>query len=109
MGTNHYFSVATNLHIFHGIEDGCNQAIIYELESIIEKLTDRENPPTLLSDRITKAAECILEWGEIDGDHHKQWTMDQTLRILLGNEYDSRMKKFNEDQEYAPWDEGIAP
>lgn len=62
-----------------------------------------------LKERIEKAIDTILEWGEIDGDHHKQWTMDQALRILLGDNYDKRMEEFNKDPEYDPWDTGIAP
>lgn len=30
------------------------------------------------------ALEYILNYGQIDGAHHKQWTLDQVARILNG-------------------------
>lgn len=43
----------------------------------------------------------------IDGAHHKQWVLDQVLR-MLGNERYSTMILVYEDLGYE-WDEGIAP
>lgn len=34
--------------------------------------------------RIAKAIEIALEYGQIDGDHHKAWTIDQIVRALTG-------------------------
>lgn len=57
--------------------------------------------------------ELILDYGGIDGAHHKQWVLDQVLRICLGNEYEDKIKEYQGDDgtgepEYL-WDEGIAP
>lgn len=60
-------------------------------------------------DRVQKTIEMIFRYGMIDGAHHKQWCLDQALRLLLGDEYDARIKQENADEEYAPWDEGCAP
>lgn len=44
-----------------------------------------ENDPEILRQRIEKA----LSWardGQIDGGHHKAWSIDQMVRALLGCE-----------------------
>lgn len=63
-----------------------------------------------------------------DGAHHKQWTIDQMVRVLTGEDYEKWVKSYQTcglkdcmrhedgddewtedcDQGYA-WDEGIAP
>lgn len=62
--------------------------------------------------RIGKAISLIWEYGGIDGDHHKQWLIDQVLRALCGRKYKEWVKNF-EDGEDGPqtyeWDEGVAP
>lgn len=55
-----------------------------------------------------RAISLILEYGGIDGNHHKQWLLDQVLRILAGDEYDQLILENNEGGEYG-WYEGIAP
>lgn len=48
-----------------------------------------------------------------DGAHHKQWVIDQMLRILLGlaeyREWVDRYNAFSIANDYEVWDEGIAP
>lgn len=64
--------------------------------------------------RIRRALARILQHGSVDGSHHKQWVLDQVVRILCGNElnYERWVAAQNagEDgpQTYT-WDEGIAP
>lgn len=64
--------------------------------------------------RIGDALQFIMDWGGIDGAHHKQWTLDQVVRILTINEdgYQAwrREQANGEDgpNTYS-WDEGIAP
>lgn len=63
-------------------------------------------------DRIAKALDTILQYGGIDGAHHKDWVIDQVVRILTGDEYEEWVKAAK-DGEDGPdtydWDEGIAP
>ena len=35
-------------------------------------------------ERIEEALEMILQNGGFDGSHHKQWVLDQVVRILTG-------------------------
>jgi hypothetical protein len=60
------------------------------------------------SDKIQKAIEMLQDGGDIDGSHHKQWYIDQTLQWLMGKEaYEKWWTEYA--TEYGGWDEGIAP
>lgn len=62
--------------------------------------------------RIHKAICLAVQYGGIDGDHHKAWVIDQMVRILAGENYEKIVKEAC-DGEDGPdtydWDEGIAP
>lgn len=61
-------------------------------------------------ERIEAAADIAMQFGSIDGAHHKQWVIDQMLRTMLGEEgYAAWVTKANADPEYDRWNEGIAP
>ena len=38
----------------------------------------------------------IWKYGQIDGGHHKQWVIDQTVRILLGNKINISLHKWDD-------------
>jgi|GEM_PF-2434455 hypothetical protein len=58
---------------------------------------------------IQNAIRVILEYGMLEEIHHKQWVLDQVLRFLLSSNYEERIKEFNSDVDYGPWDPGIPP
>lgn len=63
-------------------------------------------------DKVSKALELIERYGGIDGAHHKQWVLDQVVRILTGEEYEKwvRAHNYGEDgPDTYEWDKGIAP
>jgi hypothetical protein len=60
------------------------------------------------ADRVELALEIALQYGQVDGDHHKAWVIDQIVRRLTGERYDEVIDDYREDGEYN-WDEGIAP
>ena len=66
-----------------------------------------------LTGDINKALQLAFDWGQVDGDHHKMWVIDQMVRALLGVEYAQWVEAYQEiDEEGEPqyfWDEGIAP
>lgn len=65
---------------------------------------------TTLHARIEAAAKIAERFGMIDGDHHKQWVIDQMLRAMFTDEeYQQWVAQMNSDPEYDPWDIGIAP
>jgi hypothetical protein len=51
-------------------------------------------------------------YGQIDGDHHKTWVIDQMVRAVTGNDYQEFVRQYchGEDgpQTYS-WGVGIAP
>jgi hypothetical protein len=61
--------------------------------------------------KIVKIIDLIGEYGGIDGAHHKQWLLDQILRVALDN-YGDWVGEYC-DGEDGPntyeWDTGIAP
>lgn len=63
-------------------------------------------------DKIQAALAMIGEFGGYDGGHHKQWVIDQVVRILTGDEYDDWIIDYcggeNGPDTYE-WDEGIPP
>ena len=61
----------------------------------------------MMEERIKKALE-VATWGGVDGSHHKQWVIDQMVRVLAGDGYGAWLDEYTEGGEYE-WDEGIAP
>lgn len=57
------------------------------------------------SERIEAAVNVLIRYGQIPGDHHKAWVIDQVLRLLLGDRYEAAI---GADHDH-PWDGGIAP
>ena len=59
-----------------------------------------------------KAIDLILDYGGIDGAHHKQWIIDQVLRLLAGVEYEDIIFNWqlgDDGEDTYEWDRGIAP
>lgn len=60
---------------------------------------------------ISKIVELIGHLGMIEGSHHKQWILDQILRICLKTDeaYNAWIEKFNSEDNDENWDSGISP
>jgi hypothetical protein len=63
---------------------------------------------------VEQALEIINRYGGIDGGHHKQWVLDQVVRVLSENEggYQQWLTQHCDGEdgpETYDWDEGIAP
>ncbi len=71
------------------------------------------NPPCSPEDQIKQALDLIIQCGGIDGAHHKDWVIDQVVRILVGPENYPQWVADVCDGEEGPetyeWSEGIAP
>jgi len=67
------------------------------------------------AEKIQAAIDLAVQYGSIDGAHHKQWVIDQMLRRLMSDaEYDKFVSESDkgpngEADYYMPWDKGIAP
>lgn len=63
-------------------------------------------------ERVAKTLDVAGRYGGIDGDHHKQWVIDQMVRALTGEGYSEwvRNQKAGEDgPDTYDWDTGAAP
>ena len=63
-------------------------------------------------EKINKAVEIGLRYGDYDGGHHKMWVIDQMIRALTGDDYESVIKTacMGEDgPDTYGWDCGLAP
>lgn len=63
-------------------------------------------------DRILGAIQLAARYGSIDGCHHKQWVIDQMVRMLTGDGYDRWVavtKRGEDGPDTYEWDCGIAP
>lgn len=81
-------------------------------ERTLKQLNDIRNARIITDERIEKALEIAFQYSQIDGAHHKAWTIDQMVRALTGDGYDEWIKKYKYDEETGEtyrWDEGIAP
>lgn len=62
--------------------------------------------------QIQQALDIILQYGMIDGDHHKKWVLDQVVRALTGEEYERWVKDAcngEDGPDTYEWDIGIPP
>ena len=69
-----------------------------------------------MEERIKKALDVAWQYSQIDGAHHKAWSIDQMVRALCGSEkeYNKWVAKYEEPEsddpdDYYKWDTGIAP
>lgn len=58
---------------------------------------------------VRKALEIARDYAQTDGGHHKQWVIDQMLRSLLEDQYDSFVQIYEVMCGPESWDIGIAP
>jgi len=54
-----------------------------------------------LEERAAWALDLAVRYGQIDGDHHKAWVIDQVVRLLAADGYNELID--------SDWDTGIAP
>lgn len=62
--------------------------------------------------RIQLALAFAIRYGQIDGEHHKTWVIDQVVRTLLADKYDATIAASNAGEDGPntyEWDTGIAP
>lgn len=89
---------------------------VYEMRMsdsvLLEYLLSENKNQEKIETKGQEVLDLIERFGLIDGSHHKQWILDQTVRILAGADYDEWVKRFD-DQDCGEfcnnWDTGIAP
>lgn len=56
--------------------------------------------------------DLLLRLGGVDGEHHKQWIIDQVLRMVTGEKYEAIITQWNhgeDGEDTYQWNNGIAP
>ena len=88
---------------------GCEDKELVELSDELVDLT----PTTYEMTRRGAYALALAEsCGQMYGEHHKAWVIDQMVRALTGEHYEaflSRFRKGENGPETYTWDEGVAP
>src|SRR3954469_12591 len=88
---------------------------ILELQDIFESYSEeKEVKLKIFKERIEAIKDLASRYAGIDGEHHKQWLIDQIIRVVLAGDYQDFIAEYNnfKDQDgksYGEWDEGIAP
>lgn len=71
-----------------------------------------ENNMETIRESVSEALRIAHGFGGTDGAHHKDWVIDQMVRALTGDAYETWVENFNAG-EYGPntyeWPQGIAP
>lgn len=63
-------------------------------------------------EKIQAAIDLAVKYGGIDGAHHKDWVIDQMVRVLAGEKYDEIVREACDGEDSADtysWEVGIAP
>ena len=77
-----------------------------DVEVIIEQIFEHGK------DDAETALKVLLDFGQTDGSHHKQWVIDQSVRALAGPYYDELIAAYKDGDDGPDtyeWDGGIAP
>ena len=64
------------------------------------------------SEKLRRILDLIEQYGGIDGVHHKQWVLDQSVRVIAENNYNDWVKTYQVGEDGPDtfyWDTGIAP
>ena len=78
---------------------------IADLEPIKQFIEDQD-------EKIKYAIRIAVKYGGIDGAHHKDWVIDQMVRVLAGDKYDQVVSDAcagEDGPDTYSWNCGIAP
>jgi len=73
--------------------------------------------PDKTTGKLKKIENIIYSYGQIGGDHHKAWVLDQVMRIIKGDKYKEWVHEYEHtdnqgkscDEKEYEWYIGIAP
>ena len=63
-------------------------------------------------EKIQAAIDLAVKYGGNDGAHHKDWVIDQMVRVLAGEKYEEIVREACDGEDGADtysWEVGIAP
>ena len=83
-----------------------------DIKNVLAELEQKDKRIKELEEERESVLDLIFEYGQIDGEHHKTWVIDQIVRILTKDKYNEWIKNYVYDEETGDtysWDKGIAP
>lgn len=93
--------------------DVANDSVIAHKFAVMQQqLEQKDKRIEELEEERESVLDLIFEYGQIDGEHHKIWVIDQIVRILTKDKYNEWIKNYVYDEETGDiysWDKGIAP
>lgn len=60
------------------------------------------------TDPVALSVSIAFTFGQVAGDHHKAWVIDQMVRKLTGDQYQMFVDAYENGGEYE-WGTGVAP
>lgn len=75
-------------------------------------LTDDDEDAPAQALRRAQALQIAFRYGQIPGDHHRAWVIDQMVRALLSAEGYAQFRKEHageDPEDLHEWDEGVTP
>lgn len=100
------------------IENKSIEKAIDTMEDLAEKIIEdikvmvQEFVPDDKTSQTLRLIDLFIRYGQIDGEHHKAWVIDQALRIVCGDKYDTMVASScagEDGPNTYEWDCGIAP
>lgn len=97
--------------IQHALDNGPYMATRwYEVSEVLAKALKGDvpmqlKPEIILQRRINAALVIMDQYGRIEGDHHRNWVIQEALRILHGWTRNQLLEFLEE----TDWEKGIAP
>lgn len=97
-------------------EEGCEKCVYEDDKTCVDCFDNHREILLNLIEKQDKIINEILEiafqYGQIDGEHHKSWVIDQIVRKITGKDYGKWVAHYEYDEETDEeyeWDIGIAP
>lgn len=89
-----------------------DSVIAHRFAIMQQQINEKDKRIQELEEERESVLDLIFEYGQIDGEHHKTWVIDQIVRILTKDKYNEWIKNYVYDEETGDtysWDKGIAP
>ena len=67
---------------------------------LFDQFADTEN----LENGVKKALDILFQYSQIDGGHHKAWSIDKIAQALTGSNYEDFVRHY----EYVDYDASVA-
>ena len=97
----------------NGLYNGaCDEHSHLAEEGQYDSIKDLKASLTESEKKVEGSIKLIVDYGGIDGSHHKDWVLDQVVRELSGDNYDKIIadaKSGEDGPNTYGWEEGIAP